>query len=119
MKNTKHNILERLEGLLEMQSPQKPFQNIEVLYFVINKLFYFLREVEDDIQRFEIRDLRYLKKKQPDESLLRDLKSRGIHEKLCNRAYGLYVETFEEIRSWGISVIAREINELIKEEENA
>lgn len=117
MKDTEFDMLKRMEDIFKYSNPREPFEAIERLSFVFSKLETFLRKVNKDIEEGGIQELRVLKNQKPDREFCKSLEVNKRHVMLPHALYGLYCGMFIRIRDWGVSVITKEINELLKEEQ--
>lgn len=76
-----------------------------------------MRKVNKDIEEGGIQELRVLKNQKTDRESCKSLEVNKRHVMLPHALYGLYCGMFIKIRDWGVSVITKEINELLKEEQ--
>ena len=117
MKDTEFDMLKRMGDIFKYSNPREPFEAIERLSFVFSKLETFLRKVNKDIEEGGIQELRVLKNQKPDREFCKSLQLDERHVMLPYALNELYCGMFLKIRDWGVSVITKEINELLKEEE--
>jgi hypothetical protein len=121
MKDRELNMLENTRKVLDISYPKEPFKNIEALSLVFENIVKFLRRVNRFIENGNIQVLRNLKNQKPykqtsDRHIMNILRNYGLDERLVCSACDLYADMFIDIRDWGVSVITKEINELLKEE---
>ena len=117
MKDTEFDMPERMGDIFKYSNPREPFESIERISFIFSRLETFLRKVNKDIEKGGIQELRLLKNEKPDREFCESLEVNKRHVMLPHALCGLYCGMFIKIRDWGVSVITREINELLKEEE--
>ena len=118
MKDKELNILEGLGKVLEQQSPEDRFNKIRVFSIIFENLDDFLFKVNRAIARGSLEDINRIKNKTPgDLSFWEALNRSGVDRLSSPEVCNYYTSTFEDIRKWGLRLIATHIKECLEEYE--